>query len=242
MKHARCCYIVIFLLSLAACDSADAEFAADAGMDAEVPDPPPGCNPAALLPSNYRPIAKVATTLLTVTTITGVTSGTADASAGGLAMSADNPYLYLDLKTGVKVGLNDLDARTSTDWDVALKRSSLRLNSGDSGVGNRKSAAVAATTLSEVTDGPSDGYQVDIFATADCTLLTIPGGEPMSAFGEWYNYDTETNRVVPKPEVHVIQRPDRSRTAFRIAAYYDPQMPMRGAVYSVEWKQLPEAP
>lgn len=210
--------------------------------DAPPPPPPPGCNPAAVLPLNYRPIPKIATTLLTVTTTAGVTSGTADATAGGIAMAAENPYLYLDLKAGTKVDLNDLDARTSSAWDIGLKRSSIRLNSGDSGTGNRKSAPVAAVSLAEVTTGPADGYQIDDYTTADCKMVTIPGGEPMSAFGEWYEYDLQTNKVKPKAEVHVIQRADGSRTAFRVTGYYDPAMPSRGAVYSVEWKQLSGAP
>jgi hypothetical protein len=235
------CSLILFALLAACGDGDDPDVMPDAGMPDATPDAPPGCNPATVLPSNYRPIAKVAITLLTVTTTAGVTSGTADATAGGVSMAADNPYLYLDLKTGVKVDLNDLDARTSSSWDIGLKRSSLRLNGGDSGTGNRKSAPVAAATLAEVTAGPADGYKTDDYTSADCEIVTIPGGEPMSAFGEWYDYDLQTNKVVPKPEVHVIQRADGSRTAFRISAYYDPAMPARGAVYSVEWKQLPGA-
>lgn len=230
-------YSLISLALLAGCsDGDDPEI-----PDAALPDAPLSCNPATVLPNNYRPIAKVATTLLTVTTTDGVTSGTADATAGGINVAADNPYLYLDLKTGVKVDINDLEARTSGAWDIGLKRSSLRLNSGDSGTGNRKSSPVAAATLAEVTAGPADGYKTDDYTTEDCKIVTIPGGEPMSAFGEWYEYDLQTNKVKPKAEVHVIQRTDGSRTAFRITAYYDPAMPARGAVYSVEWKQLPGA-
>jgi hypothetical protein len=201
-----------------------------------------GCSPPSVLPANYRLIDKVATTLLTVTTTAGVTSGTADATAGGIGMASENPYLYLDLKNGVKVEVNDVQARTSTAWDIGLKRSSLRLNGGDSGAGGRKSVPVAAATLAEVMAGPADGYLTDDYTTEDCKLVTIPAGEPMSAFGFWYNYDQDNgNRVTPKPEVHVIQRPDGSRTALRIVGYYDPTNPVRGAVYSLEWKQLPGA-
>lgn len=206
------------------------------------PDGPPVCNPASVLPANYRLIDKVATTLLTVTTTGGVTSGIADATAGGINMASENPYLYLDLKNGVKVDINDVQARTSTAWDIALKRSSPRLNGGDSGAGGRKSVPVPATTLAEVTAGPASGYIEDDFTTADCKIVTIPAGEPNSAFGFWYNYDqANNNRVIPKPEVHVIQRPDGSRTALRFVGYYDPTNPVRGAVYSLEWKQLPGA-
>jgi hypothetical protein len=96
-----------------------------------------------------------------------------------------------------------------------------------------------AATLTEVTAAPSSGYTTDDFTTADCMLDSLPGGEPKSAFGEWYNYDPATHAVSPKTEVYVIERDGGSRTALRIVSYNgDTTMPMRGAYYSVEWKQL----
>jgi hypothetical protein len=220
----------LFLL-VACSDNANAP-APDAG--------PPACDPATVLPSNYRPIATTSAGAVTVTITAGVTSGTVDATAGGLANAADNPYIYLDLKAGTKVEVTDLTAVTSTGWDVALKRSSLRVNGGDSGVGGRELAVVQAATLAEVTAAPASGYASDDFTTADCMLDTIPGGEPKSAFGEWYNYDDTTHIVTPKSEVYVIKRADGTHLALRLGAYYgDTTMPMRGAFYQVEWKQLP---
>ncbi len=246
MRHGFATPLSLSLVLLAACgdNSEPFENEPDAMPDSPIVDGPPSnvCNPALALPTLYRPIPKVATTPLAVTTTAGVTSGTADATAGGFTMAAENPYIYLDLKNGVKVEVNDVEARSSMAWDIAFKRSSLRLNGGDGGPGNRKSAAVAATTLAEVTAGPADGYVSDDFTTADCKYVSLPAGEPMSAFGEWYFYEAQTSRVTPKAEVYVIQRPDGSRTAFRMTSYYDLTVtPARSAVYSVEWKQLPGA-
>jgi hypothetical protein len=217
--------------------------AAACGDDPEIVDPPGdgpgGCDPATILPANYRPIPTVSTGQVQVTTAGGVTSGTVDATAGGLSGAADNPYLYLDLKTGMKVAINDLDARMSTAWDISLKRASLRVNGGDSGTGGRKLAVVQAAMLSAVTAAPASGYAADDFTDANCQLITLPAGEPASAFGEWYNYDPNTHVVTPKSEVYVLERPDGSHTALRIITYYgDASMPMRGAYYQVEWKQL----
>jgi hypothetical protein len=206
--------------------------------DGAEPDGPGGCDPATILPGGYRLIPAVSTGAVSVTTASGVTSGTIDATAGGINNSADNPYVYVDLRTSMKVAINDVEARSSTNWDIALKRSSLRTNSGDSGPGNREVAAVQAATLAEVTAAPTSGYAQDDFATADCTLDSTIIGEPRSAFGDWYNYDEDTHVVTPKAEVYVLQRNNGSRTAFRIKAFYDPASPMRGALYSVEWKQL----
>jgi hypothetical protein len=207
--------------------------------DDAAPDSPGGCDPATVLPVSYRLIAMVSTGAVQVTTSGEVTSGTIDATAGGVNNAADNPYVYVDLRSGTKVAVNDLDARTSTAWDIALKRSSLRTNSGDSGTGGRELAAVQAATLAQVTQAPASGYASDDFATADCMLDSTAIGEPRSAFGDWYDYDVNTHVVTPKAEVYVLKRNNGSRTAFRIKAYYgDPSMPMRGAFYSVEWKQL----
>lgn len=207
--------------------------------DAPAPDAPGGCDPATVLPGGYRLIPMVSAGAITVTTSGGVTSGSIDATAGGVNNSADNPYIYVDLRNNMKIAINDVEARTSTTWDIALKRSSLRTNSGDSGTGNRELAVVQAATLAQVTAAPASGYASDDFATADCMLESTLIGEPQSAFGEWYDYDQDTHVVTPKAEVYVLQRNNGSRTAFRIKAYYgDPASPMRGAFYSVEWKQL----
>jgi hypothetical protein len=186
-----------------------------------------GCEPAAALPSQFRPIAEVSTGLVNVTNSGGVWSGTIDGTAGGLSQAADNPYIYVDLRTGAKVDITDLDAYSSQTWDIALKRASLRSNGGDSGPGMRSvSIVTGATTL-------------DDFADAECQYLQIPGGEPNSAFGEWYDYDDATHIVTPKVEVYVFERGDGTHTALRVIDYYgDASMPMRGAFYQVEWKDL----
>ena len=224
-------WLVVLLFAFTGCGGSD--------DGAATPDAPGGCDPATVLPGGYRLIPTVSAGAVTVTTSSGVTSGSIDATAGGVNNSADNPYIYVDLRSNMKVAINDVEARSSMSWDIALKRSSLRTNSGDSGPGNRELAVVQAAALAQVTTAPTAGYAGDDFATADCMLESTLIGEPQSAFGEWYDYDQDTHVVTPKAEVYVLQRSDRSRTAFRIKAYYgDPASPMRGAFYSVEWKQL----
>ena len=207
--------------------------------DASATDAPTGCDPATALPTQYRPIALVSSGAVTVTTTTGITSGTIDATAGGIANAPDRPYVYLDLATGTRVDLTDIEARTSNAWDIALKRASLRTNSGDSGPGGRTLAVVDAATLADVTSAPTTGFGTDDFATDDCEPQTLPGGEPLSAFGEWYAYDVNTHAVMPKAEVYVIDRGNGTKYALRLVTYYgDTTMQMRGAFYQVEWKAL----
>lgn len=217
----------------------DDTVAPDASIDAATDAAPVGCDPATVLPAQYRLVPETSTGLVTLSASGGVQSGTIDATAGGLSGAADNPYIYVNLQTGTKVAVDDLAARTDSTWDIALKRSSLRTNSGDSGSGDRQLAVVSAESLAAVTSAPAAGYGIDDFTAADCELVTLPGGEPMSAFAEWYAYDTATHAVTPKPEVYVVARPDGTHTAFRISTYYgDPASAMRGAYYAIELKQL----
>lgn len=221
----------LVLVSLAAaCSEADNKLAPDAGSS---------CDPATVLPQTFRPIAMVSTGAVEVTTAAGVTTGTIDARAGGFTAAADNPYVYVDLLAGTKVAINDIEARTSSAWDIALKRASVRANGGDSGTGGRQIAIVQAGTLAEVTAGPSTGYATDDFTTDDCMLDALESGEPRSTFGEWYGYTVDTHKLQPKPEVYVIERGNGTRTAFRIVNYYGDEAMTIGALYQVEWKQLP---
>lgn len=233
MKH-----LLVFPLLLVGCSDSGGSEEPNTPLDANA-----DCDPLTVLPTNYRPIPTISTGAVSLATTGDITSGTIDATAGGLSGAADNPYVYVDLITNARVDVSDVGARDSLDWDIALKRSSLRINGGDSGGGRRALAIVpGATSLASVT-APSSGYTEDDFTSDDCMLATIPGGEPLTAFGEWYDYDVETHAVTPKSEVYVLQRPDGSRTALRVVTYYgDTAMPMRGAFYGIETKQLDDAP
>ncbi|MEZ4403130.1 MAG: HmuY family protein [Kofleriaceae bacterium] len=207
-------------------------------VDAAVPLDAPGCDPTVALPTQWRPIAMVSAGAANLTTTAGVTSGTVDATAGGTAAAADNPYLYLDLVAGTKLDLTDTAALSSTAWHVALKRAGIKLNGGDSGPGQVAAASVTAATLAEVTTAPA-GLAVDDWADADCNLIAGPTGEPATVMSTWYDYDATTHVLTPKGEVWVIRvAPDVYRK-LRIETYYgDAGNPMRGAYYRVEWAPL----
>jgi HmuY protein len=225
---------------LVACDGGSGDPAVDAHVDAP-PDAPGACQPAELLPTQWRPIAMVSTGALAVTTTGGVTSGTIDATAGGTAAAADNPYVYLDLASGTKVAISDIGALSSPDWHVAIKRSSWKLNGGDSGPGHVTGAAVAALSLDDITAVPA-GLAADDWATSDCMLLSTPGGEPATVMSAWYDYHDADHTLTPKAEVWVLKLGDAADAPvrkLRITTYYgDGASPMRGAFYRVEWAAL----
>src|SRR5262245_32374398 len=163
MKHTL---LALTLLSAAACgESSDSPDAAPPPPDAmPAPDSDPGCEPTAALPFEWRPIDEVSTGQINlVTNATGTTSGTIDATAGGTAAAADNPYIYIDLQNNTKVDITDVDAYTQSAWDIAFKRYVILANGGDSGPGNVAVAFVAATSLPDVTTVPPENQ----FATDD---------------------------------------------------------------------------
>jgi hypothetical protein len=230
---------ILTALVLGACGGGGSGDDGDDGGPDAAPDGGGACEPANVLPVNYRPIPEVSAGMVSATTMAGVTTAVVDGTAGGLVQAPDNPYIYLDLATGTKVAIDDIAALTSTAWDIAIKRASLRTNSGDSGPGLRELAIVPAATLGIVDTAPTAGYMTDDFTDDNCEFVNIPGGEPMSAFGEWYDYNDQTHVVTPSQEVYVLRRMDGSHTAFRIITYYGDQAdPMRGAYYQMEWKEL----
>lgn len=231
--------LLLLAIALTACASDDtAAPAVDAGAIDGTSIDGDGCDVAALLPANYRPIAMVSTGTVMVAASGGVTAGTLDATAGGTAAAAEQPYLYVDLLTGRRVDITDVAALSSTAWHVALKRSNIRINGGDSGPGAVTAARVEATTLAEVTTAPA-ALATDDWAAPDCTLRTLPGGEPATTLGDWYDYDPGTHTLTPKPEVWVIRIGATATVKLRITSYYgDTASPMRGAYYRVEWAPL----
>ncbi len=200
----------------------------------------PSCNAAAALPANYRDIAMVSTGTVVTTVAGGVTSATIDATAGGLANAADNPFIYIDLSSGTKVAIHDAQARIQSSWDIAFKRAVIRVNGGDSGPGNVRVAIVPGAALAAVTTAPAENiFNVDDWTDDLCALLSTPSGEPLTALADWYDYDSATNRLTPRAEVYVVRARSGTLYKLRILTYYgDPASSMRGALYKVEWAPL----
>ncbi|GEM_PF-275305 len=72
----------------------------------------------------------------TVGTPSATKSALIDASAGGLGAAPDDPknkHTYFSFSTGQVVDLSDAAAENSSDWDIAFKRSGIKLNGGFSG-------------------------------------------------------------------------------------------------------------
>jgi plastocyanin len=140
------------------------------------------------------------TTGTVVATVDGdVTTLVIDASAGGTIGAASNPYIYVDLADAAAVAISDVDAITSADWDIAFKRSTIRINGGNSGPGVWLATRVDETTFEALVSPPGRDavWTTDTFIDETCELLTEGRDTPVTAFGIWYNYDPATHTVSP---------------------------------------------
>ena len=196
------------------------------------------CDWETVLAEPWKPVAMVSSGLVGFTTTAGGFAGTIDATAGGPQMAAQHPYIYINLRTGVKVGVDDIAARLSFEWDIALKRNVILINGGDSGHAGVEAARITATSLAEVTSAPAIGYSSDRFADPACGFLPVPDsvGEPSHALQDWW--DRSATPLAPADYVYVLRRPGWTG-AFRVASYFgNPSMPTQSAYYQVEWKTL----
>jgi hypothetical protein len=108
-----------------------------------------------------------------------------------------------------------LDAETSTGWDLAFKRFTIRTNSGDSGPGEGGAAPFEASfdrmTYDDVSRAALDG---DYFIDEE-TCETIAGdpsiGGIATPFSSWYAYEEGTMVVTPVPYVYVVRSADGER-------------------------------
>lgn len=153
-------------------------------------------------------------------------------------------WVYVSLaKGGTQVEVSD--AATSTEWDLAFRRSNIKLNGGASGPGMAETVPVSATTLSEIVSIPSEGWMTDTVLAEDPM-----DGSPVvndgidfafartSALADtgWFSYDPTTHVLTPAPLVWVVRGADGATYALRIVDWYD--MAGTSAVWSVEWKTL----
>lgn len=121
------------------------------------------------------------------------------------------PYTYFSLRTNTE--LTNADSN-STDWDIALKGTTIRINNGISGPGEGL-ALVVEDAFENVTTAPDDTQLRTDVSTADYAIPTGSGNG-------WYNYNFATNVISPIPgRTIVVKLGDGSGYAkIRIRSYY----------------------
>lgn len=142
--------------------------------------------------------------------------------------SGSTDFVPLSLSEGRVLDLEEDLGRPlsgSERWELALRRTAVRTNGGESGPGACGALHSGETTLDAVTSAPADGYVAD-------TLIAPPmGGEPASGntvLGDWYDYDFTTHAVTPKPAVYLVRVTGGGYAKVRIAAW-------TGGVWTLEY-------
>lgn len=156
-----------------------------------------------------------------------------DASAGGMSSSHLNPYTYVSLATGLKAEVDDESALESTDWDIAFKRSIIRINGGDSGPGQGGVAYYPSGEYATFNTTPqSSDYSTDEFIDEDCDVVSGPIGGPSTAFDMWYDYNVETHTMTIREGVYVVLGADGESAYKFIVEEYD------NGVFDIRWQSL----
>jgi hypothetical protein len=154
-----------------------------------------------------------------IETVDGVAKVYVDASAGGAGGASDsNPRVYLTL-AGKKVEINDVDAETSTDWDIAFKRVDIFTNGGDGGPG-KGAAVMVEKDFADVTAADGKDFAQEKFFTGDCEAQKDNGGFLLTSFSSWYDYDDMTH--IPTPYLNrtfVVKAADGTLFKVGLLAY-----------------------
>ncbi len=126
-----------------------------------------------------------------------VQTATIDAASGGTQNAANESFIYIDLDNGQKLELSDEEAFEDTDWDLAFRRTVIRLNGADSGPGAWMAARVDADWETATPPSASGGaWGEDDFVSDTCEVLTGAGDRGLAtAFDGWYSYDPSTHQV-----------------------------------------------
>lgn len=177
----------------------------DGSVDAGVDAPTSMCTAA--VTAALKPINSVAMDPITIVSqSSGVKTIYVDATAGGFGNQDSNPRQYLDLASGKQVAITDVQARTSTAWDLAFKRPVIFTNSGDAGPGQGGLLKVQKA-FDQVTAADATGtFIVESFVDKDCNPKTDQTGDLLTSFSGWYAYDQNTMKVTPKANTTYIVR------------------------------------
>ncbi len=213
---------------IAACSSTTTPPAAAGTPDAGSPSgeeedagAPAGTQCSAARKSHLVPIAKVSTgEVKVISSEGGVTTLYVDAAAGGTIEAASTPRVYIKL-TGERVDVNDNDAFTSTEWDLALKRVDIYTNSGDAGLG-KGGAAKVSKDFDAVTAADADAARIasEKFFDEECNGLKDEASFIITTFRGWYDYEVGGGPTVHPKTTFIVRGADgTSRYKVGIVSY-----------------------
>lgn len=130
----------------------------------------------------------------------------------GAPIGTTNQFTFYSLREGRIVLSSTAENRAdsaSTDWDIAFRGTTIRINGGTSGPG-MGGAQVLTAAFDEVTEAPADGYTQD---TAGAPAI------PTGSGNGWYTYANNVVSATPG-RVLIIRTADGRYAKVRILGYY----------------------
>ncbi len=146
-----------------------------------------------------------------------------DAAAGG--MNPNTSYVYLRFTpTGLsRVEISDEGAFASMDWDIAVRRYIVRLNSGVAGPSCVQGARTApATTFEGLTSVPANAsFKSEAYFTATCDYISDTSGigAPGTVLASFWEYP---GCVKMTHHVYVLKLASGKHIKLQVASYYPP--------------------
>ncbi len=159
---------------------------------------------------------------------------TLDEGGGVFASQVDatdaDEWVYMDLATRAQVDPG-ADPTDSATWDIAFRRSNIKVNGGYSGTGGVEVTVIATDDFTSVIAAPVTTYETDEqqadaepdqpdFIQDDNTDFVFGRGHPVSSTG-WFNYDFTTHVLSAAEVVYAVRGRDGDYYKVRFLDYYD---------------------
>lgn len=161
--------------------------------------------------------------MITNTATTGGTLSQIDTSGGGLTPTRSYVYLKFGAAGLERVNIGDEAAFDSTDWDIAMRRFVVRLNSGVSGPGCVVARRAAPNALFEEIDAvPAGDPRIEEYMTPApaCALVSDGSGLPGSPGVALQSFWEYPGCVKMTGNVYVITLADGRSVKFQVLSYY----------------------
>lgn len=153
----------------------------------------------------------------------GVFRSLVDARAGGAMATQSFVYARFTESGLQKVDLSDEAAFGSMDWDIAIRRYVVRINSGVGGPSCVTAARTApGTDFAALTRAPGGAeYRTEGYFTDRCELVSVGSGvgAPGTALSSFWSY---RSCVEMSGNVFVVRLRDGRAVKVQVSSYYDP--------------------
>lgn len=143
--------------------------------------------------------------------------------------SASDAWVYVSLREGriknyggpqeALQPIVEADPATSTSWDLAFNRVSVRTNGGTSGPGEAGALDAGIAAIADVTAVPADAEFVVDALSAPAYPPGAPAVSGNAVLNGWWDYNVETHVISPFDVTYLVRTADGDFAALKITTY-----------------------